>query len=125
MNQAQQHRHVAGMFMALGVNLNALLAGAKSPHDALAIFDRAKESAKRNYRKLAFKLHPDRGGDETEFKKLNALWSTLEKVRPVLRSPQPVAQVIIVGPSPFHSSDTTTSTTYTTYGSSVTGTGGF
>jgi hypothetical protein len=55
---------------------------------------------KEEWHKLAFRLHPDRGGDEAAFKRLSALYDALEKLRPVrVAAPQPMdfGVVVVVG----------------------------
>jgi hypothetical protein len=54
-----------------------------------------RQRLKEGWHKLAFKLHPDRGGDGEAFKKLSALYDLLEKIQPVA---VPVVQQSIFGP---------------------------
>jgi len=42
-----------------------------------------KRRLKEGWRKLAFKLHPDRGGDGEKFKQLSALYDALGQIQPV------------------------------------------
>jgi hypothetical protein len=46
----------------------------------LQAFQKAKDAAKVEYRRLAFELHPDRGGDPEKFKEISALWDKLQKI---------------------------------------------
>jgi len=48
-----------------------------------------KRRLKEGWRKLAFKLHPDRGGDGEKFKQLSALYDALGQIQPVA---EPVMQ---------------------------------
>ena len=50
-----------------------------NPYTTLGLASSAsKEDAKVAYRKLAQKHHPDRGGDEEEFKRIKGAWETID-----------------------------------------------
>ncbi len=56
-------------------------------------FDEAKKEIRRRFRKKSLKLHPDAGGDQKEFVKLQQAYDRLMKLR--VNRPQPRPSVVI------------------------------
>lgn len=75
---------VIGMLGQFGIGREEAIALLRA-QDMPALQKRLKEG----WHKLAFQLHPDRGGDGEEFKRLSALYDALEKIQPVR---EPVAR---------------------------------
>jgi len=65
---------------------------------AKRLLDEAKLIAKKNWHKKAFKLHPDRGGDEDKLKELNSFYDYVKDIEVVIQRPrpQPIMNVRIV-----------------------------
>ena len=68
-------------------------------------FTQAKVAAKKQYKRLALKHHPDVGGDEETFKRLNAAWELLHDIQ--VAQPQ---RVTVIHMSWGYYPDTTTTT---------------
>lgn len=71
------------------------LQSARSIPEAQEVFDDLKKQAKVNWKKKAMELHPDRGGDIEEMKKLNALWNRVKGLR-IIPHQRPVFQPAVV-----------------------------
>lgn len=55
------------------------------------------DKAKKEYKKLAIKYHPDKtGGDDTEIKKINAYYDIVCNLEPVYSPPPPPPPVVFV-----------------------------
>lgn len=103
------------LFSYFGVNLHSVFNGVSGHEEAYKRFEQAKIEAKKNYKKLALKYHPDRNdGDDTKMKELNSLYDLLEKSKYNIPRPQPTFRVTSVT---FYNQ---TSTTTTTDGTSTT-----
>lgn len=100
---------------AFGVPQEELLRlqDAKSKEEMEEVLDHLKRLTKVIWKKRAMELHPDRGGDLEEMKKLNALWNTVKGLK-VKATPPPVMRVpvtfVLVN---FYGSATTTQYTPT------------
>jgi len=92
----------AEMLRSLGVQYPAdFRAVEQMPFEqGVKALDELKERIRKNYRKLAFELHPDRTGNDPEkterFKALAQLWGQVEKMQLRRAPPQPPQQVIFV-----------------------------
>lgn len=78
--------------------------------------DKLKEEAKRCWKRAAFELHPDRGGDAEEFKQALAQHETLQALRlpsPHMLRPRQVRQSVVVIHVGYTGYSTTTSYTST------------
>jgi hypothetical protein len=105
----------------LGVTEAALAAcvQASSLDQARQNLDAFRDRVKAAWRKLAFELHPDRGGDAEAFKKLAGAWAEIEKFlgalqvdnRPPAPPPPPVRVVFVGFGGGFHPFSTGTGTT--------------
>lgn len=93
---------VAEMLRSLGVNYPAdFRAIEQMPFEqGVKALDELKERLRKNYRKLAFELHPDRTGNDPEkterFKALAQLWGQIEKMTLRRAAPRPPPQVVII-----------------------------
>jgi len=70
-------------FAALGIApqyVNQKLNSAVSRAEFRKQFEALQEEARLAWRKRAFALHPDRGGDENEFKRVKELYELIERV---------------------------------------------
>ena len=88
---------IAEWFAILQVDFVAAAQAAGGDTDKLVqAFEDCKALACDNFKRLAFEMHPDRGGDEERFKELSATWTRLKavEIRPRPKaSPQPFPQV--------------------------------
>lgn len=123
---------ILGAFAALGMAaqyVDQKLGTAKDFAEFAKRLEELKEEAKKAWRKLAFDLHPDRGGDEERFKKVAAYHEMIEGLQagpPPRPRPMPMQGPMIVinmnfggGFSGFTSTNATTGTnTYTSTGGS-------
>jgi hypothetical protein len=80
----------------LGLSLDEMrraLAHARTPEQASKALEEVKATAKRNWKRRAFELHPDRNNGDPDkaeqLKKLNAAMMTIDKLRVVARRPPP------------------------------------
>jgi len=72
------------------------MAQAKSFQEALQSLEELKQKAKRNFKELSRKHHPDVGGNEETMKELSAAFDFVKKVAIKEPRPQPVFQVVRV-----------------------------
>ena len=120
---------ILGAFVALGMSaqyVDAKLSAPRSMPEAVKILEALKEEAKQAWRKIAFKLHPDRGGDEDEFKRVKESYDLIVELHagpPPRPRPRPMWGPTVVihmnfgcGGSTGGFSSTTTSTNSTTGG---------
>ena len=105
-------------FTIFGVDMMGSLRPARTPGEAQAIYERVKKEAKANWRTMAFKLHPDRGGDVEEFKRMSGLWTELSGLKVQFQAPMPKPQIVWRTVSTYGPYGPSTSTT-------TTGTGGW
>ena len=124
------HNQILGALKCLGIlaEFEAMLRTRESNEHLLQGIEEIKNKAKETYKELAFKHHPDRGGDEEKMKQLSEAMQVIDKMRFELPRPRPVIHrhVIVVnmgdgvhytthasGTSNFFWSDCTGSTTGT------------
>lgn len=70
--------------------------GVQSKEELEKVLENLKRLAKVSWKKKAMELHPDRGGDAEEMKKLNALWNRAKGLKVLVRPrPQPVTFVTV------------------------------
>lgn len=87
---------ILGAFVALGMSaqyVDAKLSAPRSLQEAVKTLEVLKGEAKQAWRKLAFDLHPDRGGDENEFKKVKESYDLIVELHagpPPRPKPRPV-----------------------------------
>lgn len=70
-------------------DLQACLQGAKTLEEANTRIEALKGAIRKSFRKAAFDLHPDRGGDEEAFKRLNAIMQAVEAMEAYRQPPRP------------------------------------
>jgi hypothetical protein len=89
-----------------------------SQQDADRVTEELKSEIKNRFRHSALTLHPDKGGNAEEFKKLSDAYTTiLKNFRIRYQPPVPQMQYIVINLSNMSSLDTTsTFTTWTEYG---------
>lgn len=75
-------REIVGMLGQFGIGAEEAVALLRT-QDLQTLKKRLKEG----WHKLAFRLHPDRGGDGEAFKRLSVLYDSLEKIQPVAAPP--------------------------------------
>lgn len=73
--------------------------------------DEFKEKMKKAYRKKALEMHPDQGGDEEEFKKLDGIYRNIINNLKIVPVRRPSVQVVRVYSSPGYSGATSSTTT--------------
>jgi hypothetical protein len=109
-------------FAALGIAANVVAARLKGRdiHAARKGLKSLQLEAHRRWKERAFDLHPDRGGNEEEFKKLKEIHDQIQSLN--LQPPRPQPQFIRIvvqhggAWSPNSTTSTTGSTTYTSTG---------
>jgi hypothetical protein len=98
--------HGQALLRQLGVEVEDVERLHRVPHrDAIKLLNVLKEKVRRNWKKLAFELHPDRTGNDPAktrlFRDLNTLREKFEQMQ-VLAPPvtPPPQEVIFVPPTP-------------------------
>lgn len=108
-------RQVAALFAIFGVDLAQRTHHIRELGELQKAIDAAKVDAKKQFKKLAFKWHPDRNdGDDKEFKRIAEAWQIVERICPAPPPrPRPVHSITITYGG---STDTTATTSTTTQG---------
>ena len=80
---------VEAAFAALGIDLQAEMAGATTYETASRRYEQLRQKAKAAFRRLAHKLHPDHGGDAAAMARVATAWETIENTSLVRRRRPP------------------------------------
>lgn len=71
---------IEGLFGAFGIDLRARMTVCKTFPEAQAAFATAKADAKKEFKRLAMTMHPDRGGDLGAFQDLAGKMNEIEGI---------------------------------------------
>jgi hypothetical protein len=97
MDEARNPAKVQAVLSELGVPPAELELVRKLPSEAArAKLEELKARVAKNYRKVVFKYHPDRGGDEATFKLVGTIKADFEKLQVQPGAPPPVMRARVV-----------------------------
>lgn len=104
-------------FAAFGVTTNAVMAqlNVRNIHAARKGLESLQSEVHRRWKERAFDLHPDRGGDEEEFKRLKEIHDQIQSLNLQPIQPRPQFVHVVVYPGGAWSSNSTASTSSSTY----------
>lgn len=109
-------KRIHSALMTLGIlDKLSILSNARSFEEAQQKLKSFQEEAKKSFKDLSRKYHPDLGGDEEQMKALSAAYDEIKKIRIQPPQPQPIFRVIYINTGGMwsHSSTSTTTTTVT------------
>lgn len=91
-NRAFSFESVVALFVLLGMDAARVADELRADH-----LDALKAEAKKQWKQRAFSLHPDRGGDESEFKRVAEAHETIQALVPV--QSQVIQAPVVRGPA--------------------------